>query len=62
MKCRLLFSAFLALAVPAAIFGEPPPDAKSTALKNAVKRLVARQNLAASAEDTGVPMMIGRSF
>jgi hypothetical protein len=31
-------------------------------LRVMVKRLVARQNLAASAEDTGVPMMIGRSF
>jgi hypothetical protein len=36
MKCRLLFSAFLALAVPAAIFAKPPADGKSSALKNAV--------------------------
>jgi broad specificity phosphatase PhoE len=36
MKCRLLLCALLALAIPAAIFAEPPPDGKSGALKNAV--------------------------
>ena len=36
MKAKLLFSVWLALAIPAAMFGKPPLDGKFTAPKNAV--------------------------
>ena len=36
MKYKLLFYALMALAIPAAMFGKPPPDEKPSALKNAV--------------------------